>query len=190
MLVAMLMFSSFRCSCLVLEDVLWIVPALPALGFCSDPRIRERLASRASRSNASSASEPSRPATPHEPVLPVAITPPRSSWRRGRPLQGMMPPPSPVPEIPLASRPSDPALHALRRSEQCGIQTEMAHVRAKREFLNSRSAGLDARESRIGMMYRTMFRERSTAFGILEAPQASEAMQAPPGLRSFAFHGQ
>ena len=38
MLVAMLMFSFFRCSCSILEDVLWIVPALPSLGFCYDPR--------------------------------------------------------------------------------------------------------------------------------------------------------
>ena len=60
-----------------------------------EARVRERLASRTSRSNASSASEASRPPTPHEPVLPVAaaVTPPRSTWRRGRPLQGMMPPP-------------------------------------------------------------------------------------------------
>ena len=58
-----------------------------------EARVRERLASRTFRSNAFSASEASRPPTPHEPVLPVAapVTPPRSAWRRGRPLQGMMP---------------------------------------------------------------------------------------------------
>ena len=160
-----------------------------------EARVRERLASRTSRSNASSASETSRPPTPHEPVLPVAApaTPPRSTWRRGRLLQGMMPHPSPVPEIPLASRPRDPALCALRRSEEREFQTEMAHVRAECEFLNARCAELDARESRIEMLYRTVHRsapspENSTAFGTLEAPeapeapQASEAMMAPPSL--------
>ena len=56
-----------------------------------EARVRARLASRTSRSNASSASDVSRPPTPHEPVLPVAapVTPPRATWRRGRPLQGM-----------------------------------------------------------------------------------------------------
>ena len=104
-------------------------------------RVRERLTSRTSRSNASSASEMSRPPTLHEPVLPMtAATSPRSTWRRGRPLQGMMSPPSPVLEIPLASCPRDPALYALRRSEEREFQTEMAHVRAEREFLNAQCA--------------------------------------------------
>ena len=153
-----------------------------------EAQVRERLASRASRSNAASASETSQPTIPHEPVFPVAVTPPRSPWRCGRPLQGMMPPPNPVPEIPLASRPRDPALHALRRGEQREIQMEMAQMRAERDFLNSRSAGPDARELRIEMLYRTMFRESSTAFCTPDAPQAplapqvSEAMQAPPSL--------
>ena len=56
-----------------------------------EARVRARLASRTSRFNASSASDVSRPPTPHEPVLPVAapVTPPRATWRRGRPLQGI-----------------------------------------------------------------------------------------------------
>ena len=105
--------------------------------------------------------------------------------------------PSPVPEIPLASRPRDPALYAFRQSERREIQMEMAQMRAKREFLNSRSAELDVRESRIEMLYRTMSRESNTAFGTPGAPQASQALlgpqaplapqvseapQAPPGL--------
>ena len=111
---------------------------------------------RTSRSNASSASETSRPTTPREPVLPVAVTPPLSPWRRGRPLQGMMPPPSPVPEILFAPRPHDPALHALKRSEQREVQLEQGQMRAEREFLDARCAELDARESRIELAYRAV----------------------------------
>ena len=69
----------------------------------------------------------------------------------------------------------------------------MAHLRAEREFQNARCAELDARESRIEMLYRTVERpapypENSTIFGTSEvsrppqAPQASEAIIAPPGL--------
>ena len=57
-----------------------------------EARVRECFASRAYKSNASSALEMSRPAIPHEPVFPVVGIPPRSPWRRGRPLQVMMSP--------------------------------------------------------------------------------------------------
>ena len=101
---------------------------------------------------------------------------------------------NPIPGIPLAPSSRDPALHALRRSEQRDIQMEMAQMRAERVFLNSRSAELDAHKSRIEMLYRTMCRENSTAFSTPHAPQdlqaphtplapqVSEAMQAVPSL--------
>ena len=97
-----------------------------------------------------------------------------------------MPPPGPVPEIPLASRPCDPALYALRRSDQREIQIEMTHMRAEHEFLNARRAELDARESRIETLYRTMFPESSTASGTPEAPQALQAPAGPAGFRGHA----
>ena len=43
-------------------------------------------------------------------------------------------------------------------------------MRAEREFLNARRVELDARESGIEMLRRTMFPESSTAFGTPEAP--------------------
>ena len=90
-----------------------------------------------------------------------------------------MPPSSPVPEIPLASRPRDFDWYALRRSKQREIQTKMAHMRAEREFLNARCDEIDARVSRIEMLYRTMFPNNRTDFGTPEVPQASQASQAP-----------
>ena len=67
----------------------------------------------------------------------------------------------------------------------------MAQMRAEREFLNARRAELDARESRIEMLYRTMSPENSTAFGTPEAaqapqaPQAPQAQQAPPAYAAM-----
>jgi hypothetical protein len=157
-----------------------------------EARVRERLARRSSRSN-SSGSGPSRPSTPHEPVLPVTVgepvTPPRSTWRRGRPLLGLMPPPSPVPEVPAAYRPRDPALHALRESERREIQLELAQLRAEREQLAARREELDARAAAIDREVENRVvaasANNSTVFGTPDVPSA------PPGLvMHFMSDGQ
>ena len=95
----------------------------------------------------------------------------------------------PVPEVPAAYRPRDPALHALRQSEQREIQLELAQLRAEREQLAAQRAELDARAAAIDREVENRVvaasANVSTAFCTPEVPSA------PPGLvMHFANNGQ
>ena len=133
-----------------------------------EARVRERLAARAERRASGSSSDASRPPTP---VLPVAaaaspaVTPPRTPWRRRAPLA--LPPPSPIAEIPVQFRPRDPALHALRQSEQRELAIEMAQIRAERDALAKRRAEVEA---------------RAAAIEATIAREVEARLQTPPGL--------